>query len=134
VKESLAAIGIASRRIHAEIFNGGEPMTPGIVAAAERAAHLPVDDANTGPLVSFSRSGIAAHWKPSYQSIVELAEACDVPVRWPAGLVSVIVARAAWSLERSSTDPSRSTSGPMEISSSAARDRAATSSSICDGH
>src|SRR5499425_1851935 len=37
----------------------------------------------TGPLVSFARSGIAAHWKPSaYQSILELAEACDVPVRW----------------------------------------------------
>jgi ferredoxin len=34
-------------------------------------------------LVSFARSGIAAHWKASaYQSILELAEACDVPVRW----------------------------------------------------
>ena len=31
----------------------------------------------------FARSGIAAHWKASgYQSILELAEACDVPVRW----------------------------------------------------
>jgi ferredoxin len=39
--------------------------------------------ADTGPLVSFARSGIAAHWKPSsYQSILELAEVCDVPVRW----------------------------------------------------
>jgi ferredoxin len=28
-------------------------------------------------------SGVAAHWKASaYQSILELAEACDVPVRW----------------------------------------------------
>jgi ferredoxin len=28
-------------------------------------------------------SGIAAHWKASsYESILELAEACDVPVRW----------------------------------------------------
>jgi ferredoxin len=44
---------------------------------------LPKDDANSGPLVSFARSGIAAHWKAStYQSILELAEACDVPVRW----------------------------------------------------
>ena len=31
----------------------------------------------------FARSGIAAHWKASaYQSLLELAEACDVPVRW----------------------------------------------------
>ena len=41
---------------------------------------MPEDDADNGPLVSFARSGIAAHWKPSaYQSILELAEACDVP-------------------------------------------------------
>jgi hypothetical protein len=45
--------------------------------------HLPKDDANTGPLVSFARSGIAAHWKASeYQSNLEPAEVCDVPVRW----------------------------------------------------
>ena len=48
-----------------------------------RAPHLPMEDAETGPLVSFARSGIAAHWKASaYQSILELAETCDVPVRW----------------------------------------------------
>jgi ferredoxin len=48
-----------------------------------RSPHLPKDDADTGPLVSFASSGIAAHWKESaYQSILELPEACDVPVRW----------------------------------------------------
>jgi ferredoxin len=58
-------------------------MTPGVVGAARRVPHLPTDDINTGPLVSFARSGIAAHWKASgYQSILELAETCDVPVRW----------------------------------------------------
>ncbi len=83
MKEALATSGVAPERIHVEIFNGGESMTPGVVGAATRAPHLPTHDANTGPLVSFARSGIAAHWKPSaYQSILELAEACDVPVRW----------------------------------------------------
>jgi ferredoxin-NADP reductase/MOSC domain-containing protein YiiM len=83
MKEALAALGVAPERIHAEIFNGSESMTPGVVGAATRAPHRPKDDANTGPLVSFARSGIAAHWKASaYQSILELAEACDVPVRW----------------------------------------------------
>jgi ferredoxin len=58
-------------------------MTPGVVGAATRAPHRLASDANTGPLVSFARSGVAAHWKASqYQSILELAEACDVPVRW----------------------------------------------------
>ncbi len=83
MKEALAALGVPPERIHFEIFNGSEPMTPGIAAAATRGPHPPGDDANTGPLVSFARSGIAAHWKASaYQSILELAEACDVPVRW----------------------------------------------------
>jgi ferredoxin-NADP reductase len=83
MKETLAALDVAPARIHAEVFNGGESLTPGVVGAAARAPHLPDDDVNTGPLVSFARSGIAAHWRTSaYQSILELAEACDVPVRW----------------------------------------------------
>ena len=83
MKEALAASGVARERIHVEIFVGGESMIPGVVGAATRAPHVAKHDANTGPLVSFARSGIAAHWKASaYQSILELAEACDVPVRW----------------------------------------------------
>ena len=83
MKTALSTFGVAPERIHIEIFNGSEPMTPGVVGAARRAPHVPDGDANAGPLVSFARSGIAAHWKASaYQSILELAEACDVPVRW----------------------------------------------------
>jgi ferredoxin-NADP reductase len=83
MKDALATLGMAPERIHLEIFNGSESMTPGVVSAATRTPHLPTEDASTGPLVSFGRSGIAAHWNPSaYQSILELAEACDVPVRW----------------------------------------------------
>ena len=83
MKDALATLGVAPERIHVELFNGSEAMTPGIVGAATRAPHLPKDDAETGPVVSFARSGIAAHWNAaSYQSLLELAEACDVPVRW----------------------------------------------------
>jgi ferredoxin-NADP reductase/MOSC domain-containing protein YiiM len=83
MKDALAALGVARDRIHVEIFNGSESMTPGVVGATTRTPHLPTNDADTGPLVSFARSGIAAHWKASdYQSILELAEACDVAVRW----------------------------------------------------
>jgi ferredoxin-NADP reductase/MOSC domain-containing protein YiiM len=83
MKTALAAYGIPPQRIHIEIFNGGETMTPGVVATLARPPHPPEHDGATGPLVSFARSGIAAHWDPSvYQSILELAEACDVPVRW----------------------------------------------------
>jgi ferredoxin len=83
MKAALGSLGMAAERIHVEIFNGGESMMPGVVKSATRPPHLPADDADTGLLVSFARSGIAAHWKPSaYQSILELAEACDIPVRW----------------------------------------------------
>lgn len=83
MKEALASLGVAPERIHAEIFSGGESMTPGVAGAVTKAPHPPADDDGTGPLVSFARSSITAHWKGSaYQSILELAEACDVPVRW----------------------------------------------------
>ena len=83
MKMELAAFGVAPERIHIEIFQGGEAMTPGVVGRPMDIPHVPKDDANTGPMVSFARSGIAVHWKASvYKSILELAEACDVPVRW----------------------------------------------------
>jgi ferredoxin-NADP reductase/MOSC domain-containing protein YiiM/ferredoxin len=111
MKEALVSIGAPPERIHVELFNGSEPITPGVVDATERAPHVPKDDANTGPLVSFARSGIAAHWKGSaYQNILELAEACDVPVRWScrtgvchtceSGLVSGAVAYGPEPLEQ----------------------------------
>jgi ferredoxin len=111
MKEALAASGVAPERVHVEIFNGSESMTPGVVGGAMRPPHVPKDDANTGPRVSFARSGIAAHWKASaYQSILELAEACDVPVRWScrtgvchnceSGLVSGAVAYGPRPLEK----------------------------------
>lgn len=102
MRGTLASFGVAPERIHIEIFNGGESMTPGVLRASVRPPHVPANDADTGPLVSFARSGIAAHWKtPAYLSILELAEACDVPVRWAcragvchsceSGLVSGVV-------------------------------------------
>ncbi len=83
MKEELETLNVAPERMYVELFNGSESMTPGVVGADMRTPHLPADDVASGPLVSFARSGIAAHWNASaYQSILELAEACDVPVRW----------------------------------------------------
>jgi MOSC domain-containing protein YiiM/ferredoxin-NADP reductase/ferredoxin len=79
----LAAAGVAEGNIHTEIFAGLDPITPGIAAGTLRLPHVPDGSPGTGPLVSFARSGIAARWAPStYNSLLELAEACDVPVRW----------------------------------------------------
>jgi len=111
MKETLTALGIAPRRIHVELFNGGESMTPGVVRSVTRAPHALEHDAGTGALVSFARSGITAHWDPTvYQSLLELAEACDVPVRWScrtgvchnceSGLISGSVAYTPEPLDR----------------------------------
>jgi ferredoxin-NADP reductase/MOSC domain-containing protein YiiM/ferredoxin len=79
----LAAWGVAQNRIHVESFTGGESLTPGVVGGLPRTPHLPDRAQGSGPLVSFGRSGIAVRWEPSaYHSLLELAEACDVPVRW----------------------------------------------------
>ncbi|MFD1050748.1 2Fe-2S iron-sulfur cluster-binding protein, partial [Kibdelosporangium lantanae] len=36
----------------------------------------------TGPDVTFTRSGLTVPWNDRYGTILELAEACDVPTRW----------------------------------------------------
>lgn len=78
----LVPLGIAKDRIHTEIFGAGPSMTPGIAAASHRPPHVPPGPPGTGPTVSFARSGLDVRWSPSFQSLLELAEACDVPVRW----------------------------------------------------
>ncbi|MCJ9695291.1 2Fe-2S iron-sulfur cluster-binding protein, partial [Rhizobium sp. PRIMUS64] len=78
----LAALGIAPDRIHTEMFGAGPAMTPGIAASSRRPPHLPAGLPGSGPLVSFARTGLNVRWEPTFQSLLELAEACDVPVRW----------------------------------------------------
>jgi ferredoxin-NADP reductase len=77
----LAAWGVSTHRIHTEIFGSGPSKTPGVAEAARRPPHPPDGPAGTGPFVSFARSGINVRWDLSIQSLLELAEACDVPVR-----------------------------------------------------
>ena len=70
-----------SAHIHAETFGAGAALTPGIVAE-QVPPHLPSGPAGTGPVVQFARSGISAPWGNSADSLLEFAEACDVPTRW----------------------------------------------------
>ena len=79
---ALGAWGVAATRIRREIFGPDESMTPGVSAEPARRVHAPVGLAGQGPQVSFARSGLIVRWDAKYQSLLELAEACDVPVRW----------------------------------------------------
>jgi ferredoxin-NADP reductase/MOSC domain-containing protein YiiM len=78
----LAAWGVSSNRIRTESFGAGPSLTPGVAATLRKPPHLPAGPAGSGPLVSFARSGLNVRWGPPFQSLLELAEACDVPVRW----------------------------------------------------
>jgi ferredoxin len=68
--------------VHTEIFGAAPASTPGIAAAATRPSHAPAGSSGDGPEVAFARSGLTVRWGASYGSLLELAEACDVPVRW----------------------------------------------------
>jgi ferredoxin-NADP reductase len=82
MSSSLVAWGASPARIHSERFAGGPSLTPGVVGALPRAPHQPEGASGSGPLVSFARSGIAVRWRAQERNLLELAEACDVPVRW----------------------------------------------------
>jgi ferredoxin-NADP reductase len=78
----LAAWGVAPDRIHTEIFGSQPPIMPGVAASPSRPPHLPAGPTGGGPLVSFARTGLNVRWGATFQSLLELAEACDVPTRW----------------------------------------------------
>jgi ferredoxin-NADP reductase/MOSC domain-containing protein YiiM/ferredoxin len=73
---------VDSARIHTEVFGPEESITPGIGPSLRGAAHLPSGSPGVGPRISFTRSGLVAQWDSRFQSLLELAEACDLPVRW----------------------------------------------------
>jgi ferredoxin-NADP reductase/MOSC domain-containing protein YiiM len=78
----LADWGVAADRIHTETFGSGSSNTPGIAPAPRRQPHPPSGPHGEGPLISFARSGLNVRWGPTFASVLELAEACDIPVRW----------------------------------------------------
>jgi ferredoxin-NADP reductase/ferredoxin len=82
ISAGLAAIGLDASRIHTETFGPAPGLTPGIAQAPARAPHPPSGEPGTGPTIEFARSDLAVPWSSDYASLLELAEACDVPVRW----------------------------------------------------
>jgi len=81
LREALPAAGYTD--VISELFGAQEGFQPGVVGAKVTPPHEPPVQDSNGPTVAFVRSGIAVRWSAAtYPSILELAEACDVPVRW----------------------------------------------------
>jgi ferredoxin len=53
-----------------------------VSTADQSPPHVPAGPAGSGPLVSFAKSRLAVRWDNRFGSLLELAEACSVPVRW----------------------------------------------------
>jgi len=81
MRDGLRNWGVLAGNMHSEIFGSLEAITPGM-AQVVHTPHLPQGPPGSGPPVSFARSGITAAWDGKFASLLELAEACDVPVRW----------------------------------------------------
>jgi len=82
ISATLSAMEIGASRIHTEPFGPAPSSTPGIAATPARPPHPPAGKAGNGPTIEFARSSLAIPWDGDYGSLLELAEACDVPVRW----------------------------------------------------
>ncbi|HXX22673.1 MAG TPA: MOSC and FAD-binding oxidoreductase domain-containing protein [Terriglobia bacterium] len=81
MRDGLRNWGVLAGNVHTEIFGSLEAITPGMAQVAH-TPHLPQGPPGPGPQVSLARSGITIAWDPKYGSLLELAEACDAPVRW----------------------------------------------------
>jgi ferredoxin-NADP reductase/MOSC domain-containing protein YiiM/ferredoxin len=82
VSAGLASLGIEAAHVHTEPFGPAPGLTPGIAGTPTRAPHPPAGPAGNGPTIAFARSDLEVPWSEEYGSLLELAEACDVPVRW----------------------------------------------------
>ncbi len=82
ISAGLAALGFDASRIHTEPFGPAPGLTPGIAVTPARAPHPPAGQPGDGPTIAFARSDLTIPWTHDYGTLLELAEACDVPVRW----------------------------------------------------
>jgi ferredoxin-NADP reductase/MOSC domain-containing protein YiiM len=82
VSAALANTGVDRARIRTERFGSRSPINPGVVAADAPPPHQPPGSPAAGPAVTFARSGLTTSWSDEYASVLELAEACDVPTQW----------------------------------------------------
>jgi ferredoxin-NADP reductase/MOSC domain-containing protein YiiM len=82
MQHALTAIGIDPARIHTELFGALPSLNPGLAGQTRRPPHQPPGLPGSGPLVTFARSGISTPFANDRRSVLDLADACDIPTRW----------------------------------------------------
>jgi len=79
---ALLAVGLGAAHVHTELFGARSAINPGVVDQRPIAPHLPEGVLGSGPTVTFARSALTASFDARFPSLLEFAEACDVPTRW----------------------------------------------------
>jgi len=82
IGHALGTLGIQPGRVRTEIFGALPPSTPGVIGERRVSPHPPPGEPGTGPLVTFSRSGLSVPFGGSWTNLLDFADACDVPTRW----------------------------------------------------
>jgi ferredoxin-NADP reductase/MOSC domain-containing protein YiiM/ferredoxin len=82
MRDALTAMRLDQAAIHTELFGALASINPGIVGQASKPPHQPPGPPGQGPLVTFARSGITVPFGDGWGSVLDLADACDVPTRW----------------------------------------------------
>lgn len=76
MNHSLISLGVRQDAVHQEVFGSA------VTNTESKPPHPPSRAPGNGPIVSFTRSGLAVPWDSNFKSLLEFAEACDVPVKW----------------------------------------------------
>ena len=82
MRDALTAIGVDPALIHTELFGALASINPGLTGRTKRPPHQPPGPPGTGSLVTFARSGLTVPFGNHGRSLLDLADACDVPTRW----------------------------------------------------
>jgi ferredoxin-NADP reductase len=82
MRDALTAAGLDPTHIHTELFGALPPINPGVLGAPPVRPHVPDGVPGAGPRVTFARSGLSVNWAPAFHTLLEFAEACDVPTRY----------------------------------------------------
>ncbi|MFD7391579.1 MOSC domain-containing protein [Streptomyces sp. NPDC059852] len=82
MRQALTDAGLDPARVRTELFAALPPLTPGLTGTEAPAPHPPPGPPGTGPRVTFARSGVTAPFPDGVHSLLDLADACDVPARW----------------------------------------------------
>ena len=83
MQDALTELGVDPARIHTELF-GALPRRSTRASPVSRTGRriTPAGPPGTGPLITFARSGLSVPFDTSQRSVLDFADACDVPTRW----------------------------------------------------